>query len=56
MGQTYLDDEAHNILRAVRKEMQEAGMRGATLGDAVRKMKQIYDKMEQGNHRLPATA
>ena len=44
MPQTYLDDESYQILKGIRDEMKESGMRGATLGDAVRKLKQAYDK------------
>lgn len=43
MAQTYLDDEALGLLKEVQKEMKDSGMRGATLGDAVRKLKQAYD-------------
>ncbi len=44
MPQTYLDDESLQILKDIRDDMKNAGMRGATLGDAVRKLKQAYDK------------
>jgi hypothetical protein len=43
MVQTYLDDEAYGILKDVQNEMKASGMKGATLGDAVRKLKQAYD-------------
>ncbi len=49
MGQTYLDDEALNILREVQKEMKESGIKRASLGDAVRRLKQNYDLVKQGN-------
>jgi hypothetical protein len=44
MAQTYLDDESFQILKDIRNEMKKAGMKGATLGDAVRKLKQVYDE------------
>ena len=44
MAQTYLDNESLKILKDIRDEMKNAGMRGATLGDAVRKLKQAYDE------------
>jgi hypothetical protein len=44
MPQTYLDEESLQILRSIRDEMKKAGMRGATLGDAVRRLKQSYDE------------
>jgi len=43
MPQTYLDDESLQILKDIRDDMKNAGMRGATLGDAVRRLKQAYD-------------
>jgi hypothetical protein len=42
MPQTYLDDDAFQILKDVQEEMKKT-IRGATLGDAVRRMKQAYD-------------
>jgi hypothetical protein len=44
MPQTYLDEESLQILKDIRNEMKHAGMRGATLGDAVRRLKQAYDE------------
>lgn len=44
MAQTYLDDESLQILKDIRDEMKKAGMKGATLGDAVRKLKHAYDE------------
>ena len=44
MAQTYLDDESLKILKDIRDDMKNAGMRGAALGDAVRKLKQAYDE------------
>lgn len=44
MPQTYLDDDSLQILKSIRDEMKESGMRGATLGDAVRRLKQAYDR------------
>jgi hypothetical protein len=44
MPQTYLDDESLQILKDIRDEMKDSGTRGATLGDAVRRLKQAYDK------------
>jgi len=44
MAQTYLDDESLQILKNIRDEMKKAGMKGATLGDAVRKLKHAYDE------------
>ena len=44
MAQTYLDDESLQILKDIRNEMKKSGMRGATLGDAVRKLKQAFDE------------
>jgi hypothetical protein len=44
MPQTYLDDESFQILKNIRDEMKKAGTKGATLGDAVRKLKQVYDE------------
>jgi hypothetical protein len=46
MVQTYLDDESLKILKDIRDEMRKAGTRGATLGDAVRKLKRAYDEKE----------
>ncbi len=44
MPQTYLDEESLQILRTIRDEMKNAGTKGATLGDAVRRLKQAYDE------------
>jgi len=44
MPQTYLDDESLQILKDIRDDMKNAGMRGATLGDAVRRLNQAYDR------------
>ena len=44
MPQTYLDAESLEILRKIRDEMKTSGYRGATLGDAVRRLKQGYDE------------
>jgi len=44
MAQTYLDDESLQILKDIRDEMKKAGMKGATLGGAVRRLKQAYDE------------
>ena len=44
MPQTYLDEESLQILRSIKEEMREAGMKGATYGDAVRRLKQVYDE------------
>jgi len=44
MPQTYLDDEAFQILKDAQEEMKKAGILGATLGDAVRRLKQGYEK------------
>ena len=44
MAQTYLDDESLQILKEIRDEMRTAGTKGATLGDAVRRLKQAYDE------------
>lgn len=44
MPQTYLDEESLQILRSIRDEMKKAGMKGATLGDAVRRLKQGCDE------------
>ena len=53
MVQTYLDNESMQILRDIRDEMKKAGMRGATLGDAVRKLKRGYDeRMEKASPSL----
>lgn len=44
MPQTYLDEESLQILKDVRDEMKNEGTKGATLGDAVRRLKQAYDE------------
>jgi hypothetical protein len=44
MPQTYLDEESLQILKSIKEEMREAGMKGATYGDAVRRLKQGYDE------------
>jgi hypothetical protein len=44
MPQTYLDEESLQILKSIRDEMKKAGMKGATLGDAVRRLKQGNDE------------
>ncbi len=44
MPQTYLDEESLQILRNIKEEMKNAGMKGATYGDAVRRLKQGYDE------------
>jgi hypothetical protein len=48
MPQTYLDDEAFQILKEIQDGMKKAGTKGATLGDAVRRLKQGYDE-KMGN-------
>ena len=44
MPQTYLDKESLQILKDLRDEMKNAGTKGATLGDAVRRLKKAYDE------------
>jgi len=44
MPQTYLDEESLQILKGIKEEMKKAGMKGATYGDAVRRLKQSYDE------------
>jgi hypothetical protein len=44
MPQTYLDEDAMKVLRSIKEEMNKAGMKGATYGDAVRRLKQAYDE------------
>jgi hypothetical protein len=44
MPQTYLDDEAFQILKDTQEEMKKSGILGATLGDAVRRLKKGYEK------------
>jgi hypothetical protein len=44
MPQTYLDEESLQILKGIKEEMRKAGMKGATYGDAVRRLKQGYDE------------
>lgn len=44
MPQTYLDEESLQILKGIKEEMKKAGMKGATYGDAVRRLKQGYDE------------
>jgi len=45
--QTYLDEDSWKILKDIQDEMKKSGIRGATLGDAVRKLKQAYDQQKQ---------
>ncbi len=54
MTQTYLDEESLQILRDIRDEMKKAGTRGATLGDAVRKLKRVYDEKKTGITSSPS--
>jgi hypothetical protein len=44
MPQTYLDEESLQILKGIKEEMRKAGTKGATYGDAVRRLKQVYDE------------
>ncbi len=44
MPQTYLDEESLQILKDVRDEMRNEGTKGATYGDAIRRLKQAYDE------------
>jgi hypothetical protein len=52
MPQTYVDVDAWQILKKMQEEMVESGIRGATLGDAIRRLKQGYDANmgEQGKN------
>jgi hypothetical protein len=51
MPQTYVDDEAYEILKGIQGQMKESGIKGATLGDAIRRLKLAYDRarLKQGD-------
>jgi hypothetical protein len=47
MPQTYLDKEAYDILKEIQDEMKNEGIKGATLGDSIRKLKIAYDRSKR---------
>jgi len=54
MPQTWLDDDAHKILKSVQEQMKENGHRGATLGDAVRQLQRESIKQDDASPKEAA--